>query len=73
MVEEYERFAAYYMTLALNNEYTEGEDVASNTEIKFILISINNALNKLHKYQKFLPQLLAYTAAITINPTLCWQ
>lgn len=73
IVEECKRFVAHYQALALNNQYTKGEDIAGNMEVHFILISINNALGKLHKYQELLPQSPAYATAIIMNPTLCWR
>lgn len=48
MIKEYKRFSTYYITLALSNQYTKkkNEDIETN----FILISINNILEKLYKY-----------------------
>lgn len=71
LVEEYERHSTHYTALALSNQYTEGED--GDMEVNYILISINNALGKLHKYQELLPQSPAYAAVIAMNPTLHWR
>lgn len=65
-MEEYKRHFAYYIVLALSNQYIEN---AYNIKINYILISIHNTLNKLYKYQELLPQSPVYTAAIAINLT----
>ncbi len=70
IVEEYERHATHYMALALSNQYMED---ASNIEVNYILIFINNTLGKLYKYQELLPQSPAYAVAITMNPTFYWR
>ncbi len=71
LVEKYKRHSAYYTTLAFSNQYIERED--RDIAVNYILISINNALGKLHKYQELLSQSPIYLAAITINPTHYWQ
>lgn len=73
MVSEYKKFATQYLALALHNQYGEIEGEDSDMESNYILLCINNAFAKLMKYQEFLSHFPAYTTAVVMNPTLCWQ
>lgn len=52
MIEEYKRFFIYYISSTFSNYYIKKED--KSIKGNFILISINNALEKLYQYQKLL-------------------
>lgn len=71
LVKEYKRHSANYTALVHSNQYTKRED--EDIEVKYIWISMNNILSKLHKYQELLLQSPAYAAMITINLIFCWQ
>lgn len=65
LVSEYKRFSEQYTALALSVEGSEIEN--PDMEYSHILLCINNALHKLMKYQKLLPQPPAYAAAVAMN------
>lgn len=71
LVSEYKRFSEQYTALALSVEGSEIEN--PDMEYSHILLCINNALHKLMKYQKLLPQSPAYAAAVAMNSTLRWH
>lgn len=71
LVSEHKRFSEQYTALALSVEGSENEN--PDMEYSHILLCINNALHKLMKYQKLLPQSPAYAAAVAMNSTLRWH
>lgn len=70
LVSEYKRFAAHYSAGIVNSQHYEVEGEEPDMKYNYILLSVNNALSKLEKYQKLLPQSPAYAASITMNPIL---
>lgn len=73
LVSEYKKYGSHYTALVLNNRVSEAEGEKPDMEFSYILLCVKNALSKLMKYQGVLPQSPVYAAAITMNPTLCWQ
>lgn len=56
LVEKYQRHSAYKTAPTISNLFIEdGKDRVLNMEVNYILMSINNVLSKLHKYQELLP------------------
>lgn len=44
LVEEYKRHLAYYMTLAMSNQYIKSSENRADMEVNYILIFIKNVL-----------------------------